>query len=55
MVVLLIHWFISLTSNRDMGENPSDFSSDLIIRCLATLGVVAASAWCWSPVFAGAE
>ena len=33
----------------------SDFSSDIVTRYPAALGVVAASAGCWSPVFTGAE
>ena len=33
----------------------SDFPSDIVTRCPAALGVVAASACCWSPVFTGAE
>ena len=33
----------------------SDFPSDIVTRSAAALGVVAASACCWSPVFTGAE
>ena len=33
----------------------SDFSSDFVACCPTALGVVAASAGCWSPVFTGAE
>ena len=42
----------------DAGErlkSLSDFSSDIVTRYPAALGVVAASAGCWSPVFTGAE
>ena len=37
------------------GESLSDFSSDIVTRYPTALGVVAASAGCWSPVFTGAE
>ena len=33
----------------------SDFPSDIVTRYAAALGVIAASAGYWSPVFAGAE
>ena len=36
-------------------ESLSDFSSDIVTRCAAALGIVAASACYWSPVFAGAK
>ena len=37
------------------GESLSDFPSDIVTRYPAALGVVAASAGCWSSVFTGAE
>lgn len=37
------------------GENNlGDFASDMVIRCPAATGVVAAGACCWTSVFTGA-
>ena len=52
-------WILIFFENRqdaERGEKSlSDFSSDIVTRYPAALGVVAASAVCWSPVFTGAE
>ena len=46
--------FLGCLSGR-VEKTLSDFSSDIVTRLTAALGVVAASACYWSPVFTGAE
>ena len=57
-LVVALNFFLGLFAwqSSGRGENSlSDFSSDIVTRHPAALGVVSTSACCWSPVFAGAE
>lgn len=58
MILVVDVIFLALSARQSSGRVEkilSDFSSDIVTRYPAALGLVAASTGCWSPVFTGAE